>query len=469
MDTKKLRQKILDLAIRGKLVPQNPNDEPASVLLQRIQEEKERLIKEGKIKRDKKEKTSDTFHYENFPFEVPENWTWVKIKDVVNYIQRGKSPQYSPIRKYPVLAQKCNQWSGITLESVLFFAPETFEKYTEERFLQTGDIVINSTGTGTLGRIGLFDISLLNGYECIVADSHITVVRCNKSMLPQYVYYFLCSEYQQKTIDDNAAGSTNQKELYIDTIKEFFIPIPPLSEQHHIVQKIKECFALIDEIEENKLSLSQFIKQTKSKVLDLAIRGKLAPQNPNDESASVFLERVKNEQKTEKITARIFPYNNDIEIPDNWKITTMQNICHLSDGENIDDKALPYLDVKYLRGKSETKILTSGKFVPKNSTVILVDGENSGEIFLIKEDGYQGSTFKILNISNFVDKDFIFRILQKEQSAFRESKVGSAIPHLDKKMFRELPVLLPPLAEQKRIVKRIESIFLFLDLIQNNL
>ena len=157
--------------------------------------------------------TVNTFHYEKVPFEVPESWAWVQI--IVSYIQRGKSPKYSPIRKYPVLAQKCNQWSGITLENALFFNPETFEKYTEERFLQTGDIVINSTGTGTLGRVGLFNINILNGYECIVADSHITVVRCSQLMFSKYVYYFLCSAYQQKTIEENAAGSTNQKELYI--------------------------------------------------------------------------------------------------------------------------------------------------------------------------------------------------------------------------------------------------------------
>jgi type I restriction enzyme S subunit len=147
----------------------------------------------------------------------------------------------------------------------------------------------------------------------------------------------------------------------------------------------------------------------------------------------------------------------------------MQNICFLTDGEKKEGETLPYLDVKYLRGKGFAKMMSSGRFVSNYSTMILVDGENSGEIFSVLEDGYQGSTFKILNISNFVDKYFIFKILQKEQFAFKESKVGSAIPHLDKKLFRELLIFLPPLAEQKRIVSKIENLFQTLDSIQNNL
>jgi len=193
------------------------------------------------------------------------------------------------------------------------------------------------------------------------------------------------------------------------------------------------------------------------------------PQNPSDEPAAVLLERIRNEQKGKKVAADISHYHDNIEIPDNWEITIMQNICFLSDGEKLEGKQLPYLDVKYLRGKGKANMVIQGKFVPKNSTLILVDGENSGEIFLVTEDGYQGSTFKILNISSYVDKNFIFRILNKEQSTFRESKVGSAIPHLDKKLFRELPVFLPPPAEQHRIVQKIETIFQTLDFIQNNL
>ena len=301
---------------------------------------------------------------------------------------------------------------------------------------------------------------------------------CTTEMLPLDFKGFVIPEYarhvlmSQMFLDYTAQCGYGVKMPRLGTTdgKKALFPLPPLAEQKRIVCVIESAFTLIEEIESNKSSLTQFIKHTKSKVLDLAIRGKLVPQDPNDEPASMLLEKIGNEQKTKKNSCDNLHYDdNEFELPNNWQITTMQNVCFLFDGEKIDGKELPYLDVKYLRGKSEAKIMSFGRFVPKNSTMILVDGENSGELFSVMEDGYQGSTFKILNISEFVDKDFIFKILQKEQSTFRESKVGSAIPHLDKKLFRELPVFLPPLAEQKRIVQKIESIFQTLDLIQDNL
>jgi type I restriction enzyme S subunit len=190
-------------------------------------------------------------------------------------------------------------------------------------------------------------------------------------------------------------------------------------------------------------------------------------QNPDDEPASALLEKIRKEQKTKKGTADISHYA--FEVPKGWEYVEMQEICYLSDGEKISGKNLPYLEAKYFRSKNDIKYCDSGKFVSKDSTVILVDGENSGELFSVVEDGYQGSTFKVLNVSKYVDEEFIFKILQKEQYAFRESKVGSAIPHLNKKLFRELLVFLPPFAEQHRIVERIENIFKTLDSIQNNL
>ena len=164
MDTKKLRQKILDLAIRGKLVPQDPNDEHASILLERIKAEKERLIKEGKIKRSKKSaKTSDTPHYENVLFEVPDNWVWTTLEEICLFLSRGKSPKYSDTDKtYPVFAQKCNlKEGGISLEQARFLDPSTICKWSEEYKLKTGDVLVNSTGTGTVGRTRLFHESYL--------------------------------------------------------------------------------------------------------------------------------------------------------------------------------------------------------------------------------------------------------------------------------------------------------------------
>lgn len=194
MDTKKLRQKILDLAIHGKLVPQDPNDEPASVLLERIKAEKERLIKEGKIKRSKKSaKTSDTPHYQqDVPFEVPENWVWTTLGEICLFLSRGKSPKYSDTDKtYPVFAQKCNlKEGGISLEQARFLDPSTICKWSEEYKLKTGDVLVNSTGTGTVGRTRLFHESYLKHYPFVVPDSHVSVIRTASEIKSEFVFAY---------------------------------------------------------------------------------------------------------------------------------------------------------------------------------------------------------------------------------------------------------------------------------------
>jgi len=157
------------------------------------------------------------------------------------------------------------------------------------------------------------------------------------------------------------------------------------------------------------------------------------------------------------------------EVPNGWEVTEMQNICSLLDGEKRNDISLPYLDVKFLRNQSGINLKKSGKFVSAETNLVLVDGENSGEIFKTNIDGYQGSTLKIIQISEEINEEYIFYILKKEHKLFKESKTGSAIPHLNKKLFREYPIPLPPLAEQKRIVSQIEKIFAQLEIIENSL
>ena len=244
---------ILQEAIQGKLVPQDPNDEPASVLLERIREEKQRLLKEGKLK--KKDitdsvifKGDDNKYFEKvendilcleeeIPFEIPDSWSWVRLNDICEYIQRGKSPKYSEVKKYPVVAQKCNQWSGFSLEKALFIDPNTLSSYGQERFLQHGDLLWNSTGLGTLGRMAIYNESV-NPYGVAVADSHVTVIRPIKSFINfEYLYLYFSSNEVQSVIEDKADGSTKQKELATKTIKSYLVPLPPLSEQHRIVAK----------------------------------------------------------------------------------------------------------------------------------------------------------------------------------------------------------------------------------------
>ena len=250
-----LRKSILQEAIQGKLVPQITEEGTAQDLLEQIQQEKWKLAKEGKIKKSALTdsviyKGDDNKYWEKIgkevrciddeiPFEIPETWVWVRLNDICSYIQRGKSPKYSLIKKYPVVAQKCNQWSGFSIDKAQFIEPSTLVSYGEERLLQDGDLMWNSTGLGTLGRMAIY-WSSLNPYGVAVADSHVTVIRALKKLvLPKYLYYYFSSNTVQSVIEDKADGSTKQKELSTTTIKSYILPLPPLAEQQRIVAKIE--------------------------------------------------------------------------------------------------------------------------------------------------------------------------------------------------------------------------------------
>ena len=251
-----LKKSILQEAIQGKLVPQIEEDGTAQELLEQIRQEKQQLVKEGKLKKsalndstifrgddnkyfEKNENTKMDITGE-IPFEIPDSWSWVRLNDICSYIQRGKSPKYSLIKKYPVVAQKCNQWSGFSIDKAQFIDPDTLSSYGEERILQNGDLMWNSTGLGTLGRIAIY-WQTLNPYELAVADSHVTVIRVMKKfVLPQYLYYYFTSNTVQSVIEEKSDGSTKQKELATATVKNYLVPIPPLMEQSRIISKIKQ-------------------------------------------------------------------------------------------------------------------------------------------------------------------------------------------------------------------------------------
>ena len=231
------KSKILDLAIHGKLVPQNPNDKPAVELLKRIN--------------PKAEIISDNGHYQKIvPFEVPNKWKWCKLKDICTFLSRGKSPKYKDEDgTYPVFAQKCNlKDGGISLEQARFLDPDTLGRWDEKYKLRNGDVLINSTGTGTVGRTRLFTEECLDKYPFVVPDSHVSVVRTHADVVSEFVYAYISSAHIQQYIEDNLAGSTNQKELYVGVLEEMDFPLPPLKEQKRIVSKIKSIFAQLDTI-----------------------------------------------------------------------------------------------------------------------------------------------------------------------------------------------------------------------------
>ena len=247
----KLKKSILQYAMQGKLVEQDPNDEPVKVLLEKIRAEKQKLFEEGKIKKKDLEisivsQGDDNSYYEEVPYKIPESWEWVRLNDITSYLQRGKSPKYSNIPIYTVIAQKCNQWSGFSIDLARFIDPETVHSYQKERLLRDGDLMWNSTGLGTLGRLAIY-YENKNPYGWAVADSHVTVIRVLTEFINyHFIYNFLSSPIVQSVIEEKASGSTKQKELLTKTIKEYLIPLPPLPEQSRIVDKIEESFAIID-------------------------------------------------------------------------------------------------------------------------------------------------------------------------------------------------------------------------------
>lgn len=430
MNTKALRQKILDLAIHGKLVPQDPNDEPASVLLERIKAEKERLIKEGKIKRTKRSKAAcDKPHY---PYELPKGWCWCKLEEIVK-ITNGRSQKNVEDKEglYPIYGS-----GGIIGKATEFLC---------------------EAGTTIIGRKGTIN-------NPIFVKERFWNIDTAFGMKPQYAisdkyFFFFCQHFNFSELDKSTAVPS----LTQSAINDIFIPIPPTNEQKRIVKEIIRCFSVVEILEKEKIDLQLTIEQTKSKILDLAIHGKLVPQDPTDEPASELLKRI---NPKAEITCDNPHYRN---LPKGWAAAPMQMLCSLVDGEKQSGVERINLDVKFLRGEREAKALSAGKYVAANTLLILVDGENSGEVFRTPVEGYQGSTFKQLTINDNMYTDYVLQVINLHRKTLRENKVGSAIPHLNKKLFKTIDVPIPPYEEQQRIVNAINEAFTILDVITENL
>ena len=447
MNTKQIRQTILDLAIRGELVPQDPSDEPASVLLERIRAEKEQLIKDKKLKRDKK----DNEPIDEVPFELPEGWEWCRGYEILNPMETQK-----PIGEmfgYIDIASIDNKNNRI-IDAKFISVSEAPSRAS--RKVKFGDTLFSMV------RPYLKNIAFVEEeYSNCIASTGFYICSPNKTLYPKFLFYLMLSEYVVNGLNKYMKGD-NSPSINNENITNFFFPLPPLAEQERIVEKVEQLLAIVDTIEQLQEGLKALVKQTKNQVLNYAIAGKLTHQDPNDEPAEALLKRI---GKT-TTTAADTPYE---KLPKGWASTQLQVLCQLLDGEKKEAVSLPYLDVAFLRGRTESNYKESGRYIPKNTHLILVDGENSGEIFTTTTEGYQGSTLKILNISKEINEQYLFYVLKKEQQLFKESKTGSAIPHLNKKLFKELKVLLPPLAEQHRIVQQIETFFASFDQIEKML
>lgn len=486
MNTKALRQKILDLAIHGKLVPQDPNDEPASVLLERIRAEKERLIKEGKIKRPKKSKTtSDKPHY---PYELPEGWAWCKLDDLAFY---KKGPFGSSLTKamfvskgddtYKVYEQKNAIQKDCTL-GTYYISKEKYESLSGFA-IQPFDIIVSCAGT--IGETYVLPQNIQKG----IINQALMLIRLYYRDIEQF--YLLYFDFILKEEAKNSSKGTAIKNIPpFDVLKNFYIPIPPLKEQIRILDEINKWMSFVELIETGTANIQNVIKQTKSKVLDLAIHGKLVPQDPTDEPASKLLKRI---NPKAEITSDNGHYQ---KLPEGWCITSISEMC-----ENINGlwkgKKEPFVKVGVIRNANFTK-----DFKLDYSKIEYIDVEErafkkrhllNGDLIVEKSGGsdnnpvgrailYEGKD-AIFSFSNFTMvlrihyKDVLsykylyYYIMSKYQKGemrlMQTQTTGLHNLILDK--YLDIPLCLPPYQEQQRIINKIEETFGVLDLIMENL
>ena len=452
MDTKKLRQKILDLAIHGKLVPQDPNDEPASVLLERIKAEKERLIKEGNIKRSKKPaKTSDTPHYENVPFEVPDNWVWMTLGEVGTW-QSGGTPSRSNKTYYggniPWLK------TGDLNDGLISDIPESI---TEEAVANSsakinpaGSVLIAMYGA-TIGKLGILTFPATTNQACCACIEFNAITQL-------YLFYFLLSQRNGFIAKGGGGAQPNiSKEIIVNT----FIPLPPLSEQQRIVMEIEKWFALIDQVEQGKADLQNTIKQTKSKILDLAIHGKLVPQDPNDEPAIELLKRI-NPSFTPCDNAH-YP-----QLPSGWAVCRLQDVVDYEQPTDYIVSSTNYDD------SYPTPVLTAGKsfiigYTNDNSGIyqklpcVIFDDFTTDSKYVNFTFKVKSSAMKILQVHRDVNIEYVSMYMSITRLA------GDTHKRYWISEYSKLPIPLPPRKEQDRIVIKVKNLYGILDAILERL
>lgn len=474
MDTKKLRQKILDLAIRGKLVPQDPNDEPASVLLERIKEEKERLIKEGKIKKSKKTVSSDTYHYENVPFKVPEVWVWTTLGEILELV----SGQDFPPEKYNANIAGIPYIIGASnIENEQLIINRWTESPSVYSYLNDLLVVCKGAGVGKMAINNIGVAHIARQIQAVRGYTNYTDIK-----------------YIKAVVKNNIENIISKANGLIPGLKREFLlslqlPLPPISEQRRIVCEIERWFFLIDQIEQGKADLQTVIKQAKSKILDLAIHGKLVPQNPNDEPAIELLKRINPD---------FTPCDNRhyTQLPNGWCTTTLKDLC-----ENINGlwkgKKEPFVHVGVIRNANFTK-----DFKLDYSNIEYIDVEQrtftkrhlmNGDLIVEKSGGSdnnpvgrtilyegEGGVFSFSNFTMVLRIKYSNTILSKflyyyilaiyQTGAMRLMQTQTTGLHnliLDK--FLLMPIYLPPPSEQKRIIDKIEMIFATLDMIMESL
>ncbi|MGM9777244.1 MAG: restriction endonuclease subunit S [Prevotella sp.] len=451
MDTKQLRQKILELAIHGKLVPQDPNDEPASVLLERIRAEKERLVKEGKIKKSRKStKTSDMPHYENVPFEIPDNWVWTTVEAISNYGDCNNVSVTDIAADEWVLELEDLEKNTASIIQMLS-KKERSIKGVRHKF-KKGDVLYSKLRT----YLNKVLVAPQTGYcttEIIPFSSY-----CGIST--HYLCHVLRSAYFLDYTQQCGYGVKMPRLSTNDACKGM-IPLPPLAEQQRIVIEIEKWFAAIDQIEQGKADLQTIIQHTKSKILDLAIHGKLVPQDPNDEPAIELLKRINPD---------FTPCDNGHyeQLPQGWTVCRLENIV------SYEQPTAYIVDSTAYDDSYSTPVLTAGKSfiigytneetgIYSNLPCIIFDDFTTDSKLVDFPFKVKSSAMKILKVCKEIEIDYVAMFMSITRL------VGNTHKRYWISEYSKLEIPLPPKGEQKRIVHAIHDIFAQLDTIMEGL
>ena len=498
IDTKALREKILDLAIRGKLVPQDPNDEPASVLLERIRTQKQQMVKEGKLKpKDIKNDTiifkgEDNLHYEQFqngtvkciedeiPFELPEGWAWCRLGTVFFTIT-GSTPSTKDKSLYGdtfPFFKPTDLDAGFEVYSSGSTVSE--KGYANGRTLPEKSVLVTCIGA-TIGKTGFIR-------KTGICNQQINAILPNEIIVPEYTYFSMCSKLEQQQILMNASATTLPI-LNKSKFDNLFFPVPPYREQKLVVEKLKEVLFWVDEIQNYKNNLQTTIKTVKDKILDLAIRGKLVPQDPDDEPASALLDRIRAEKeefikqgkiKRDKRKSVIFKGEDNSyyqDLPENWISVSFSNIATLISGRDLSSEEYNFdrAGIPYITGASNfnngsiliNRWTTSPKSISIRNDILLTCKGTVGELAINDFDKIHiARQIMAIRVSTNINLKYIKLFLESMISEIKKSANG-LIPGISRDDILSLNISLPPLAEQRRIVQAIETAFAQLDHIIN--
>ena len=488
MDIKSLKDKILQLAIQGKLVPQDENDEPASILLEKIKAEKDQLIKDKVIK---KEKPLPEISEEEIYMDIPKSWIWTKMGDISKKIHYGYTASAEEndtgvrlLRITDIQNNKVN-WNTVPYCTIE-------ESKLDSCKLENNDILIARTG-GTIGKS-----FIVKNVECTaVFASYLIRIKILDNINEDYIKLFLESTLYWRQLQEKSKG-TGQANVNAVSLSNLIIPLPPLEEQKRIVAKVDELFELIDELDNNKQELLESISNTRNKVLQLAIQGKLVEQCENDEPVNMLLERIKIEKeqliknkviKKEKPLPEISEEEKVFDLPKGWEWCRLGEIITLSDNLNIQSKLKPdeminYLDIDSIDNLQQkikgTKLEPVKKLSSRARRVLTKDmivysmvRPYLKNMAIITEDkkNFIGSTGFVAFKSIIVEKEYIFNYLRSEYvtNKLNGYTVGFNSPSINLTQFTELEIPIPPLEEQKRIVEKLDIIMDYLDKLQQEI